>query len=394
MTALDLYNATLIELNKVNAPTFTVEQFNYFVNKAIQAYIDQRYSFYAVNQQLTDDLRVLLSVYHAFSLEKLNNDSGQVVRHWEQIDEGGLYKTALIYVTSIEGFNVGTEIQFEGFSETFIITELISTPGGAGNWTSIRISPYLIFGVSGSGIAIPAGAVYEDIGADPADPQIRMNLLLGAKILFVHKSFKITDSPSGGKLATFTIGLRNYYHALAVRTYWTDLREHVNRDITGCDYTKIKAMSRMYPAKRLTYDMLANIESNAYLRPMYRQPYYLLHNHPFNFGTLNLDDTNDGFQNSPQVEVHLGTVPKGLTLEMVEFDYLKLPETVALTEEEVYVNDIDTSQLLEWPDYLNSEILKNLVSYFLENTANPRMQSFVHLQQDTPPVPMEMSGQK
>jgi hypothetical protein len=63
MTARDVYEGVLMELNKVHAPALTVEEFVYFLNKAILAFSNERYNFYAVNQQLTDDLRVLLKSF-------------------------------------------------------------------------------------------------------------------------------------------------------------------------------------------------------------------------------------------------------------------------------------------------------------------------------------------
>jgi len=59
MTARNLYEGVLIELNKENAPNILLEDFNYFANKAINNYINKRYNIYDINQQTTDDLRVL-----------------------------------------------------------------------------------------------------------------------------------------------------------------------------------------------------------------------------------------------------------------------------------------------------------------------------------------------
>jgi hypothetical protein len=59
MTARQLYEAILIELNKENAPNILLEDFNYFANKAISNYVNKRYNIYDINQQTTDDLRVL-----------------------------------------------------------------------------------------------------------------------------------------------------------------------------------------------------------------------------------------------------------------------------------------------------------------------------------------------
>ena len=59
MTARQLYEGVLIELHKENAPNIILEDFNYFANKSINQYINKRYNIYDVNQQTTDDLRVL-----------------------------------------------------------------------------------------------------------------------------------------------------------------------------------------------------------------------------------------------------------------------------------------------------------------------------------------------
>ena len=36
-----------------------LEDFNYFVNKSVQQYINKKYNVYEINQQSSDDLRVL-----------------------------------------------------------------------------------------------------------------------------------------------------------------------------------------------------------------------------------------------------------------------------------------------------------------------------------------------
>ena len=61
MTASQLFEAALTELNKVNAPSLILEDYNYFINKAINQYINKAYNAYDMNQQKSDDLRVLKS---------------------------------------------------------------------------------------------------------------------------------------------------------------------------------------------------------------------------------------------------------------------------------------------------------------------------------------------
>ena len=59
MTERDLYDAALIEINKLEAPSMLLEDYNYFINKAIQQYINKVYNRYEINQQATDDLGAL-----------------------------------------------------------------------------------------------------------------------------------------------------------------------------------------------------------------------------------------------------------------------------------------------------------------------------------------------
>jgi hypothetical protein len=59
MSERELYEAALIEMNKVEAPSLLLEDYNYFINKAVQQYINKVYNRYDINQQSTDDLRVL-----------------------------------------------------------------------------------------------------------------------------------------------------------------------------------------------------------------------------------------------------------------------------------------------------------------------------------------------
>lgn len=59
MTERGMYEVALIEMNKVEAPSLLLEDYNYFMNKAVQQYINKVYNRYDINQQSSDDLRVL-----------------------------------------------------------------------------------------------------------------------------------------------------------------------------------------------------------------------------------------------------------------------------------------------------------------------------------------------
>ena len=59
MTARELYEFALIEVNKLHAPSLMLEDYNYFINKAVQQYSNLIYNKFDINQQSNDDLRVL-----------------------------------------------------------------------------------------------------------------------------------------------------------------------------------------------------------------------------------------------------------------------------------------------------------------------------------------------
>ena len=59
MTSKQIYEATAIELSKIQAPALKLYEFNYFFNQAIRQFVNKVYNVYDVNQQTTDDLRVL-----------------------------------------------------------------------------------------------------------------------------------------------------------------------------------------------------------------------------------------------------------------------------------------------------------------------------------------------
>lgn len=73
MTTRQLFEYSLIELNKVQAPSLILEDYNYFMNKAINQFINKIYNLYEVNQQKTDDLRVLKSTAVLVPLDSTNN---------------------------------------------------------------------------------------------------------------------------------------------------------------------------------------------------------------------------------------------------------------------------------------------------------------------------------
>ena len=60
MTDKGAYEAVLREIRKAKAPSLHLEDFNYWANKGIQEYLNERYNKFQISQQLTDDLQALI----------------------------------------------------------------------------------------------------------------------------------------------------------------------------------------------------------------------------------------------------------------------------------------------------------------------------------------------
>ena len=128
-------------------------------------------------------------------------------------------------------------------------------------------------------------------------------------------------------------------------------------------------------ARRLTAEKVAVIENNAFLKPEYRRPYYYIRNSfiPADPNATPATDEIDII--APKLEIRAGNYKSSLELEKVTIDYLKTPQKIILTEEQR--DDLtDTSQVLEFPDYVVNEIVKNLVVLVLENSSDERTEGY------------------
>jgi hypothetical protein len=184
-----------------------------------------------------------------------------------------------------------------------------------------------------------------------------------------------------------------------------------------------KGYDVQFPARRLTSDMWSQIINNFYMRPMYKRPYYFIHNvnNPekqyvdgqqydgVNYPTSSMIDKEPSSKitvlGKPQsniersravrygnvapvrLEIRWGKDDKIFKLDKIYVDYIKAPQNVKLTQQELDLTE-DTSQVLEFPDYVCQEIIKELVALMMENASDPRLQTNLPINQAiASPVP-------
>ena len=139
--------------------------------------------------------------------------------------------------------------------------------------------------------------------------------------------------------------------------------------------------------------MLNAIQNNTYLNPAPNRPYYQVFDNVQNSGSTVYPQSSSeykGYQNKPLLRVHIGAANEFMEMWSVEFDYLKTPEKVTIYDEDIFAADEDTSQVLEFPDYLSNELVKRCTAYLLEKVNDPRIQTQPALNQEIPAVPLNM----
>lgn len=315
MTARQVWEGMLTELSKVNAPSMLLQDFNYFFNKAINQYVNKRYNIYDISQQTTDDLRVLKAT-------------------------------------------------------TVLEPELIANTINGVDTSDWKAGNASLF-----------GATYEVYF--PLDYLHMLNCICVYKL---NKRFKCYNAG---------------------------------------DYVQ-------FAAKRLTADSWSVVVNDYYNRPLPERPYYYIHNvntsvqlptNPITNTTTALDTKTVGTDTSKDYNVEPGEAPalstgpnsnlprtinlQGITnksvvekeagvrygnpssvrceirygkdnsvfeLQSIVIDYIKAPQTIRLTQEQVDLTE-DTSQIMEFPDYVCQEIINELTMLVMENTADPRLQT-------------------
>ena len=289
MTSKQIYEATAIELSKVQAPTLKLYEFNYFFNQAIRQFVNKVYNYYDVNQQTTDDLRVLKST------------------------------ATLKPVTVAFNHDLGDD----------------------------AINKHLA-----------KGTYYVDMPNDYLH-------LLNCVCLFKVKQQK---------------------------DCWDE------GDIMQVGATK------------LTADSWPSVMDDVYNKPSKKRPYYYIHNQPIttnsvsvdqlhtlkldNTGTTNFPRTFDGENviektsgsrqanaSNVRVEIRCGAGGNSVfELKAIQIDYVKAPQFIRLTQEQLD-SDEDISQVMEFPDYVNQEIINELVNLVMRKTNDPSLQTHMQMTQ-------------
>lgn len=183
-------------------------------------------------------------------------------------------------------------------------------------------------------------------------------------------------------------------------------------------------------ARKAVSNNVQTLYKNAYFKPSYKNPYwYITHvnssndlpTNPYTAGnqgsglgigtdgklsrTIKISDITESLVNrtathrygnasTVRLELRCGTNATDFELTKVFVEYIKCPQYIELTEDQ-YDLEEDTSQILEFPDYICYEIINGLAKLLLENAGDPRLQSFIPINTTiAPPIQQQSQTKK
>ena len=381
MTARQVFESTLIELSKVQAPSLKLYEFNYLFNKAINQYINKVYNVYDLNQQTTDDLRVLKAT--AFLTPHKVQLAGRA--------QGAAIDSAIQNVGAVTGnCDQATTTSGEGQSAT--------VTGYSGQATS-----YL--SVAHRSIQSLHGATYEVFL--PIDYLHMLNCVC---IYYVAKTKDCWDAGSYIEVPATRLTadswssiitdiynrpspMRPYYYIHNVnqrQNIPTDPRtavatgtglEEVGIDMPTFPYQVTKADGGEGYDSINTGNGCGEADSSTQNSNFQRT---------YNFGTeaqpnrISLVEKPSaariGNTSNVRCEIRYGKDDSLFQLAEVQVDYVKCPQFIRLTQEQIDLTE-DTSQIMEFPDYVNQEIINELVHLVMERVNAPRLSNNMQMTQ-------------
>ena len=353
MTARQVWEGMLTELSKVNAPSMLLEDFNYFINKAINQYINKRYNIYDINQQTTDDLRVLkaTAILDVNESKKANTAIGQLSDLGAGLSKlfAGTYETTLpsdylhilncICIYRVNGtykcYDDGNYVQFPAKRLT------------ADSW-SVIVNDYY----------------------NRPLPERPYFYIHNININNTLPTNPITDTnPNGTDLADYIGSPTNQYYLISDKVINSTVVVKAGTRVYVKDGVVYKEDTYTTKIEGATMDDLSTKKSNFPRTIKLGKPDYRT------VSTVDRDaETRYGNASNVRMEIRYGHDDNVFKLEKVFIDYIKSPQTIRLTQEQVNLTE-DTSQIMEFPDYVCQEIINELTMLVMENTADPRLQT-------------------
>ena len=429
MTARQVFESTLIELSKVQAPALKLYEFNYLFNKAINQYINKVYNHYDLNQQTTDDLRVLKSTAYLTPV-KYNKKNSALHNSTEAVNANSYLSRAHSSIQSLHGatYEVVLPLDYLHLLNCICVfyvakqkdcwdagsyIEIPATRLAADTWAQIitdiynrpsPMRPYYYIHNQNSSIrndVLPTNPItgISELGI-PTGADMTGTYKVTSNGYVIYRGSIINKDLLMNKF-TYIYFEGNYYDVTA-----KDEIVEINPD-TGAQ-TPLKLFDPKKPGTPLKDAALEKAkkdieEGNTTATMCYLDPEdtvgMIKDDKTLQSGsnlprTFKLDFGNNTTENVSLVEKPIGLRagnPSNVRMEIrygkddsvfqlkeVQVDYVKSPQFIRLTQEQIDLTE-DTSQIMEFPDYVNQEIINELVHLVMERTNDPRLSNNIQI---------------
>lgn len=370
MTSRQIYEAVLIELNKNNAPSLRLHEFNYLFNKAINEFVDETYAQYDTTQAITDSLRVLQSET-TLTPEKIKVS----------------FDILPNVVTNIEGIPTIKENQNDD-KQTFDLS-------GA-NYQVFLPEDYLHL--------LNCTCIYQVLKQNKCYNAGDFVQIPATKLTSDSWSTIMTDvynRPSPMK-PYYYLHNRNYQQNMPTNSY-VPQNSGMSSDkwkgtIHGNDIRNIANTAKYQINNRIidiySYDGVTwyaaedDIQIPNFNPAQASEKQSASLKAPFS-RTINLNNYQASVVEKPaavrfanpqkvRMEIRYGRDDSVYRLVAVVVDYVKAPQFVRLTQDEIDLTS-DTSQIMEYPDFVCQKIINKLVALLLERSSDPRLTTNVQI---------------
>ena len=337
MTARQIFESMLTELSKVNAPSLLLHEFNYYINKAINQYINKRYNIYDVNQQTTDDLRVLKSEAHLTPTKAEDSIFGAT--YWVNFPDDYLHLLNCICIYELRKnnkcYDKGDKIPYKatrltGDTWSEIVNDYYNRP--------LPERPYYyIHNVNDSPNELTPTNTATDLtkpyNVSKTSITTDIQYLNGNTQVYIKNGKVYADSNCTIKLLGVKI------EDLKIRTTTTEEKGNSN----DSNFPRIINLNPNFRGSSVA-DVVERETAQRY-----------------------------GNASKVRCEIRYGYDDSVYKLTEVRIDYIKAPQTIRLTKTQVDLTE-DTSQIMEFPDYVCQEIINELVILVMARDADPRLQ--------------------
>ena len=331
-----------------------LQDFNYFFNKAISQYINKRYNIYDINQQTSDDLRVLKTTA---ILEANPATQSEPLKALADLGAG---KSKL--------FGATYEVILP--SDYLHILNCICLYKVNKKWKCYDAGDYVQFAAKRL-TADSWSVIVNDYYNRPL-PERPYFYIHNININNTLPTNPITDTnPNGTDLSSEYIGSPKeiQYYLISDKVINSTVVVKAGTRVYVKDGIVYKEDTYTTKIEGATMDDLSTKKSNFPRTIKLGKP------DSRTVSTVERDTgTRYGNASNVRMEIRYGHDDSVFKLEKVFIDYIKSPQTIRLTQEQVNLTE-DTSQIMEFPDYVCDQIINELTMLVMENTADPRLQT-------------------